>query len=102
MITVMVSYQVNPGFVQENKNNIHLFLADLKKLDTSAFQYTVYTKQDGVTFVHHSVYKNEEIQKAVLNTPSFVRFQQLRDESGLNGTHQVEVLSYVASSQTLL
>lgn len=98
MITVIVSYQVKPEFVAENKKNIQLFLDDFKKLDKSGFRYHVYTKEDGVTFVHYSTYKDENIQLAILNVPSFKDFQKKRDESGLNGSHKVEVLSYVGSS----
>ncbi len=102
MISVMVTYKVKSQFVEQNKQNIQQFLEDFKALDTSAFQYNVYTKDDGVTFVHHSVYNNEDIQTQVLNIPSFKEFQMLRDESGLNDTHKVEVLTWVGSTNESL
>jgi hypothetical protein len=98
MISVIVTYTVNPGFVDQNKQHIHQFLKDFKELGTSDFQYTVYTKDDNVTFVHHSMYKNEKIQTQLLSVPSFKEFQRLRDESGLNGTHKIEVLNIVGST----
>jgi hypothetical protein len=94
----MVTYKVKPEFVDQNKRNIQQFLQDFKKLDTSGFQYSIYTKDDNVTFVHHSIYKNEKIQAELLNVPSFREFQRVRDESGLNGTHKVEILNVVGST----
>jgi hypothetical protein len=102
MISVIVTYQVKPEFVDQNKQNIQRFLKDFKELDTSDFQYNVYTKDDNVTFVHHSFYKNEKVQTEILNVPSFLEFQRIRDESGLNGAHKVEVLKVVGSTNEKL
>lgn len=97
MINVIVTYKINPGFAEQNKKNIQQFLDDFKKLNTSNFQYTVYTKEDGVTFVHHSTYKDEKTQTELLSIPSFKDFQKQRDESGLNNTHKVELLTCIGS-----
>lgn len=102
MINVIVTYKVKPDFVEQNKSNIHEFLNDFKKLDCSDFQYNVYLKDDNLTFVHCSTYKDEKIQTEILNVPPFKEFQKLRDESGLNGTHQVEVLTFVGSSKNII
>jgi|SRR5688572_23585713 len=102
MISVIVTYKVKPEFVDQNKRNIQQFLKDFKELDTSGFQYNVYTKDDNVTFVHHSIYRNERIQTNLLNVPSFKEFQRLRDESGLNGTHTIEVLNVIGSTNEKL
>ncbi len=98
MISVIVTYTVKPEYVEQNKQHIQQFLNDFKKLDTSLFEYNVYTKEDKLTFVHQSVYKNKDIQTQVLNVASFKEFQRLRDASGLNGTHRVEVLNLVGST----
>lgn len=95
MINVIVSYTVNPDFVSENKANIQNFLNDFKNLDQETFEYKVFVKEDGITFVHYSNYINEEVQHEVLNVPSFKEFQRLRDESGLNGSHKVEILQSI-------
>jgi len=95
MISVIVSYTVKPEFVSENKTNIQKFLDDFKNLDQETFEYKVYIKEDGVTFLHYSNYINEEVQHEVLNVPSFKEFQKLRDESGLNGSHKVEILQSI-------
>ncbi|ASE62461.1 hypothetical protein EGY07_03060 [Chryseobacterium indologenes] len=95
MINVIVTYTVKSEFVPANKANIQKFLDDFKNLDQSTFEYKVYTKEDGVTFLHYSNYINEEVQHEVLNKPSFKEFQRLRDESGLNGSHKVEILQSI-------
>ncbi len=95
MINVIVTYTVKPEFVSENKTNIQKFLDDFKKLDPTTFEYKVYVKEDGVTFLHSSNYINEEVQHEVLNVPSFKEFQRLRDESGLNDSHKVEILQSI-------
>ncbi|MNU56617.1 hypothetical protein D3C71_457160 [compost metagenome] len=95
MINVIVTYTVKPEFVSENKSNIQKFLNDFKNLDQSKFEYKVFVKEDGVTFAHFSNYENEEVQNMVLNIPSFKEFQRVRDESGLNDSHQVEFLKSV-------
>ncbi|WP_419487237.1 hypothetical protein [Chryseobacterium bernardetii] len=95
MINVIVSYTVKPEFVSANKANIEKFLNDFKNLEQSTFEYKVFVKEDGVTFLHYSNYANEEVQHEVLNVPSFKEFQRLRDESGLNGSHKVELLQSI-------
>lgn len=95
MINVMVSYTVKPEFVPANKANIQKFLNDFKNLDQSTFEYKVFVKEDGVTFLHYSNYINEEVQHEVLNVPSFKEFQKLRDESGLNDSHKIELLQSI-------
>ncbi len=97
MISVIVTYQVKPEFSEENKTNIQRFLADFEALDNTQFKYTVLCKEDGVSFVHFSQYQNKEIQDQLLNVPSFKLFQQLRDASGLNDSHRVEILDFVGS-----
>lgn len=101
MISVIVSYQVKPEFVEQNKANIQTFLADFELLDASKFKYSVFLKEDGVSFVHYSQYADEAMQNQLLNIPSFKAFQQIRDDSGLNNSHKVEILQSVGSKGNL-
>lgn len=101
MIIVKVTYTVQLDFVQKNQENINLFMVDFKKMNTDDFRYVSYLCGDGKTFVHLSHYKNEEIQKHLLQVPSFLSFQKHRDDSGLEILPQIEVMQLVASSQDL-
>ena len=98
MINVTVSYTVKKDFVETNKQNISTFLNDFKNLDQNRFSYRILLKDDGITFVHISKYSDEEIQTELLNTASFLEFQKQRDESGLNGSHKVEILEFIGES----
>lgn len=98
MITVKVMYTVNSGYVAQNLSNINRFLDDFKQMDASRFRYQVYQLEDGVSFLHFSMYQDEKIQQEVLQVPSFKAFQQQRDESGLNDSHRVEILNLVGAS----
>jgi quinol monooxygenase YgiN len=98
MITVKVSYGVKDAFVAKNKENIATFTKDFKAMGSEDFKYNVYTLDDNTTFVHISSYANEQVQKKVLSTPSFVEFQRQRDESGLVKAHHIVTLNHVASS----
>ncbi len=98
MITVKVTYTVNPDYVAKNKENISRFLEDFKQMDASRFRYQVYELADGQSFLHFSMYRDEAIQQEVLHVPSFKAFQQQRDESGLGDSHKVEVLNLVDAS----
>ena len=98
MIAVQVTYKINADFVEENKRNVAAFLADFRELQHSKFLYHVYVKDDGLTFVHVSMYENEEIQQQILNIPSFLAFQQQRDEKGLTEAPLIEHLQHIGSS----
>src|SRR5687767_14956844 len=97
MISVKVTYTVKSGFAIKNQENIHQFMNDFKTLSND-FRYTVFTSVDGKTFIHLSQYKNEDIQKKLLEVPSFKSFQQQRDDSGLEVAPQIEVLTLVDAS----
>ncbi|MBO9561193.1 MAG: hypothetical protein J7621_00410 [Niastella sp.] len=97
MITVKVTYTVKDTFAQQNKENINTFMKDFKTLGDD-FRYTVLIQKDGKTFVHLSQYKNEAIQKQLLEVPSFKSFQQQRDESGLESEPRIEVLDLLTAS----
>jgi hypothetical protein len=102
MKTIKVTYTVNRAFVPENLQNIQTFMADFRRMQSDDFRYTVFQCEDGQTFLHLSMYANDEIQKRVLAVESFRTFQQRRDASGLDGTHRVEELTFVASSHDIL
>lgn len=102
MISVKVSYTVKPEFVEKNKQNISVFLNDFKKLISSNFLYNVYLEEDGLTFLHISMYEDEKVQHEVLHVPSFLQFQKERDESGLNNSHKFETLTFMGSSLSVI
>jgi hypothetical protein len=101
MIIVKVTYTVKPEFVQKNLENIELFMVDFKAMNTSEFRYVSYLCADGRTFVHLSHYENPEIQQRLLETPSFLSFQQQRDNSGLERSPQIDIMHVVETSHPI-
>lgn len=101
MIIVKVTYKVREAFAAQNQQNINAFMEDLRRLGSNDFRYNIYKQRDGQTFVHLSHYKNAAIQQQLLNVPSFLRFQQLRDDSGLEGAPQIEVMDLIAASNDI-
>ncbi len=101
MIAVQVTYKINADFVENNKRNIAAFLNDFKEMRDSKFLYHVYVKEDGLTFVHVSMYESQEIQQSVLNTACFLEFQKQRDER-LDGAPLIENLNHIGSSLSLI
>lgn len=99
MIIVKVTYTVKHDFVQKNLENIKFFMDEFKIMDSNLFHYTSYLCGNGKTFVHLSHYRNEEIQKQLLQTPSFLSFQKQRDDSGLESSPHIDVMQIAASSQ---
>jgi hypothetical protein len=98
MISVKVTYTVNADFVAENKQNIATFLSDFGQINNGEFLYEVFLLADGVTFMHISQYRDEAVQQDVLAVPSFVEFQRKRDDSGLSGSHHIEVMEFIGSA----
>lgn len=98
MIVVKVTYKVNDTYVTANKERIQSFLADFVQLDNTQFSYTIFQGEDSNTFIHISQYKNMEIQHTLLNTSSFLYFQEQRDKN-LIAEPVIEVLNYIGSSK---
>lgn len=98
MIHVIVTYTIDPDFVEKNKQNIALFLTDFKRLYTSKFRYSVFTDSEGNVFTHLSEHADVTIQQELMNTPSFLRFQQERDVHILNDSHAFKELFPVGFS----
>lgn len=98
MMTVKVTYTVKQEYIETNKEMITRFLEDFKSLKTEPFLYSVYLKEDGATFVHLSQYSSKQAQNDLLQVPSFVAFQERRDQH-MASEHQLEVLDFIGSSK---
>lgn len=101
MIVVKVTYTVKSGFVEQNKRNIEVFLNDFRELNNDDFRYTAYQVDGTNKFVHISHYKNGDIQKTLLNREPFLEFQKQRDESGLEGQPEIDVMTNVGTSRDI-
>ena len=100
MIVVKVTYTVRDEYVSTNEKLIQEFLTDFKALDNTQFLYTILQSEDSKTFIHISQYTNNEIQQTLLNTGSFLHFQEQRDKN-LASEPNIEFLNFTGSSKAL-
>lgn len=98
MIIVKVTYTVKSEFVLKNQENINSFMKDFRKLNSADFRYIAYVCGDGNTFMHLSMYKNEDIQKQVLALNRLNHFNGKGMKAGLKVLTKVEMMKLVASS----
>ncbi|TCC98608.1 hypothetical protein FBD94_01515 [Pedobacter hiemivivus] len=97
MKSVKVTYTVKASFVAKNKENISIFINDLQKMNNDGIRYSIYLGEDGKTFTHLSLYKDEIAQQTFLEMDSFKAFQEQRDASGLEVEPNIELMNLVAS-----
>ncbi len=98
MISVKVTYTVKDHFIDQNIKNVHSFLKDFESLKNDNFRYSIYVLENKKTFVHLSEYEDQIIQQELLNVPSFLSFQNQRDEN-LETAAVVELLNLIGTSK---
>jgi len=70
-----IQYTVQPGFTEKNKQNIAKVMQELRSLNHPGVRYSAYVLDDGKTFVHFVIFKDEEATKVIPNLASFKHFQ---------------------------
>jgi len=83
MRAVKVEYTVKPEYVNTNKANIKKVMDELRSMGDVGILYSTYTKEDGVSFVHFSIHKNEE--NIIPSLPAFKAFAAQLKAEGLVG-----------------
>jgi len=101
MKIVKVIYTTNPGFVEQNMNNIKTVMNDLQQLNHPGIFYNACLGSDGKTFIHTAFFKSEEDQKLLNELPSFKDFQSQLKSSGLEIPPKQELLTLVGSSNNI-
>jgi len=93
-----IQYTVNAGFVEQNQQNIANVMRDLQSLNHAGIRYSAYLLDDGKSFVHFVMFKDEEASKQIGTLESFKRFQSELKASTPEVPPQVANLSLVGSS----
>jgi hypothetical protein len=83
MRAVKVEYTVKPGYVTTNKANIQKVMDELRSMGNLGILYSTYIKEDGVSFVHFSIHKNDE--NIITSLSSFKAFSTQLQTEGLAG-----------------
>jgi hypothetical protein len=97
MRAVKVEYTVKPEYVATNKANIQKVMDELRGMGNTGTLYSTYIKEDGVSFVHFSIHKDEE--NIIPSLSAFKAFTtQLKAEGLVGGAPQALKLEMVAKS----
>ncbi|HYK45066.1 MAG TPA: hypothetical protein VEV83_07855 [Parafilimonas sp.] len=97
MRAVKVEYTVKPEYVATNKANIQKVMEELRGLGDTGTLYSTYIKEDGCSFVHFSIHKNEE--NVITSLAAFKAFSaQLKAEGLVGEAPQALKLEMVARS----
>ena len=97
MKVVKVEYQVKDEFIEQNKKNIEAIIEELKGRGDVGVKYFANIKEDGKTFVHINIMRDDVDPSVMSEMDSFKKFQK---ELGENVTVKPEVtpLKNIASS----
>ncbi len=80
MDAVKVKYKIKKEFVEKNKENIAAVIQEIKSLGDTGVMYSVYVKDDGLTFVHFAMRRDEVAAQVIPRLASFQKFSaELRD-----------------------
>lgn len=76
MKAVKVQYAVRPEFVEQNKENIRKVMDKLRSEPIKGMLYSSYILDDGNTFVHINISKDEETMSKLNELEEFTAFRQ--------------------------
>jgi putative heme iron utilization protein len=96
MKAIKVEYTVREDFVKTNKENISAVMNELKGLNAGV-KYFVSIKEDGKSFVHIAISRDEQSRNVIPNLESFKKFQE-QLKTGLESPPKSENLETVNSS----
>lgn len=76
MKAVQVQYTVKPEYVEQNKANINRVMAVLKENPIEGMQYASFLQEDGQTFVHINMCRDEATMARLNSVSEFQDFQK--------------------------
>ncbi len=81
MKAVKVQYKVKPEYVNQNKVNIRKVMDKLKADPIEGMMYSSYTLEDGQSFVHINIARDEETMNKLNEVQEFNDFRKALKES---------------------
>src|SRR4051812_8067805 len=80
MKVTRVQYTAQPGFVEENRQNIDAVMRELRATGNNDVRYAVYLQSDGKTFMHLVHYNSAQAEALPVSLDSFKHFRaRLKD-----------------------
>lgn len=101
MKTVRVQYKVKPEYSETNKTNIANVMSDLRKMNDDGIKYSTFLSDDGQTFMHFAMFRDDDGQKKLNDLESFKKFGAELKASGPLEPPKPENLSLVDSSYNI-
>jgi quinol monooxygenase YgiN len=101
MKVVRVMYTTKLEYAEINRENIRQVVRELKTINHPGIKYSTYLQSDGKTFMHFDQFENEEAHQFLTSLPSFKKFAAELEASDLEVEPKLELLSLVASTETL-
>lgn len=98
MKATRIQYTVQPDFAEKNKQNIAKVMQELRLLNHPGLRYSAYVLDDGKTFMHFVVFRDEEATRVIPNLESFKYFQSELMASSPEIPPRFENLAFVGSS----
>ncbi|MEQ8425410.1 MAG: hypothetical protein RIA63_11920 [Cyclobacteriaceae bacterium] len=102
MKAVKVQYTVKHDFVETNKANISKVMAKLKVEPISGMQYASFILDDGQTFVHINMAKDQDTLSRLSEVMEFKEFQAALKASGPVSPPKADNLNLVAAGFELI
>jgi hypothetical protein len=103
MITLThIRYTVKAEYAAQNHENIRRVMAELQALHQPDIRYSVFVEDDRKTFVHLSLFANEEAKKVLETLETFQSFQIALNESHPEVPPMETDLTLIDSSYDLL
>ena len=97
MKAVKVQYVVKPEYADQNKANIRKVMDKLKSEPIEGMLYSSYTLDDGQTFVHINICKDEETMNKLNDVPEFSEFRKaLKDSEPIEPPQSTNLIQVAA------
>ena|SRR5258706_14918507 len=98
MKAVKVEYTVKPEYVSTNIANIQKVMDELRAMGDIGVLYSSYVKEDGCSFVHFSIHRDDDEPNIIPTLESFKVFSTQLKAEGLVSPPQTSKLNMIASS----
>ncbi len=98
MKAVKVQYKTTQEFAEANKANISKVMAELREINNTGIKYSVFISDDGQSFLHFALFRDDDAQKRLNELGSFKQFAAELKASGPVEPPKPETLNLVNSS----
>jgi hypothetical protein len=96
------TYTVQAGYAEQNKLRIARVIAELRTLQRTDLQYSVFVQEDGKTFIHMLLCTTEDARKAFGSLEAFAAFQEALKASQPEVPPSVNQVTLVGSTTDIL